>query len=150
MDHNDPMADGAHLAAKEAGREKDINFLLGIDGLPDEGRRMGQQRSAHGDIPLRNAWRGRTAPSDQAAQSREARACRHAADDTDRQGESAGDSEGESKDPRDVRRPALPSSEAISKRSERTDGIPPCLLRVHRGQSAPKRDDPRCRLLVSR
>ena len=34
--HNDPMAYGAYLAAKDAGREKDIKFI-GIDGLPDEG-----------------------------------------------------------------------------------------------------------------
>lgn len=35
--HNDPMAFGAYLAAKDAGREKDIKFFLGIDALPDEG-----------------------------------------------------------------------------------------------------------------
>jgi ribose transport system substrate-binding protein len=35
--HNDPMAYGAYLAAKDAGRDKDIKFILGIDGLPDEG-----------------------------------------------------------------------------------------------------------------
>jgi len=29
--------DGAYLAAKDAGRDKDIKFILGIDGLPDEG-----------------------------------------------------------------------------------------------------------------
>jgi len=34
--HNDPIAYGAYLAAKDAGREKQIKFL-GIDGLPDEG-----------------------------------------------------------------------------------------------------------------
>ena len=34
--HNDPMAYGAYLAAKDAGRDKDMKFL-GIDGLPDEG-----------------------------------------------------------------------------------------------------------------
>jgi ribose transport system substrate-binding protein len=34
--HNDPLAYGAYLAAKDAGREKDIKFL-GIDGIPDEG-----------------------------------------------------------------------------------------------------------------
>lgn len=34
--HNDPMAYGAYLAAKDAGREKDMKFL-GVDGLPDEG-----------------------------------------------------------------------------------------------------------------
>lgn len=34
--HNDPMAYGAYLAAKDAGREKDI-FFVGVDGLPDEG-----------------------------------------------------------------------------------------------------------------
>jgi ribose transport system substrate-binding protein len=34
--HNDPIAYGAYLAAKDAGREKEIKFL-GIDGLPDEG-----------------------------------------------------------------------------------------------------------------
>ncbi len=35
--HNDPGAHGAWLAAKAAGREKDILFV-GIDGLPQEGR----------------------------------------------------------------------------------------------------------------
>ena len=34
--HNDPMAHGAYLAAKAAGREKDIQFV-GIDALPQEG-----------------------------------------------------------------------------------------------------------------
>ena len=34
--HNDPMAYGAYLAAKDAGREKAMKFL-GVDGLPDEG-----------------------------------------------------------------------------------------------------------------
>ncbi|MGE0237253.1 MAG: substrate-binding domain-containing protein [Parvibaculaceae bacterium] len=34
--HNDPMAYGAYLAAKDAGREKDIKFL-GVDALPNEG-----------------------------------------------------------------------------------------------------------------
>jgi multiple sugar transport system substrate-binding protein len=34
--HNDPMAFGAHLAAKEAGRSAEIHFL-GIDGIPAEG-----------------------------------------------------------------------------------------------------------------
>lgn len=34
--HNDPMAFGAHLAAREFGREKAIYFL-GIDGIPAEG-----------------------------------------------------------------------------------------------------------------
>lgn len=34
--HNDPMAYGAYLAAKDVGREKDIKFI-GIDGLPSEG-----------------------------------------------------------------------------------------------------------------
>ena len=34
--HNDPMAFGAYLAAKDAGRESDIRFI-GIDGIPDEG-----------------------------------------------------------------------------------------------------------------
>jgi ribose transport system substrate-binding protein len=36
--HNDPMAYGAYLAAKDAGREKAIMFL-GIDGIPAEGVR---------------------------------------------------------------------------------------------------------------
>jgi ribose transport system substrate-binding protein len=36
--HNDPMAYGAYLAAKDAGREKEMKFL-GIDALPDEGVR---------------------------------------------------------------------------------------------------------------
>ena len=34
--HNDPAAHGAYLAAKAAGREKEIKFV-GIDGLPHEG-----------------------------------------------------------------------------------------------------------------
>jgi ribose transport system substrate-binding protein len=34
--HNDPMAFGAYLAAKDEGREKEIYFL-GIDGIPGEG-----------------------------------------------------------------------------------------------------------------
>lgn len=34
--HNDPMAYGAHLAAKDAGREKGIRFV-GIDAIPEEG-----------------------------------------------------------------------------------------------------------------
>lgn len=34
--HNDPMAYGAYLAAKEKGREKAIAFV-GVDGLPHEG-----------------------------------------------------------------------------------------------------------------
>ena len=34
--HNDPGAHGAYLAAKAAGREKDIVFV-GIDALPQEG-----------------------------------------------------------------------------------------------------------------
>ncbi len=37
--HNDPAAQGAYLAAKAAGREKDIIFV-GIDGLPQEGQVM--------------------------------------------------------------------------------------------------------------
>ncbi len=36
--HNDPMAHGAYLAAKAAGREGEIKFI-GIDALPDEGVR---------------------------------------------------------------------------------------------------------------
>lgn len=35
--HNDPMAQGAHLAAKSAGRAEGIKFI-GIDGLPHEGQ----------------------------------------------------------------------------------------------------------------
>lgn len=34
--HNDPMAYGAYLAAKDVKREKDIKFV-GVDGLPNEG-----------------------------------------------------------------------------------------------------------------
>lgn len=34
--HNDPMAYGAYLAAKDAGREKEIMFI-GVDALPGEG-----------------------------------------------------------------------------------------------------------------
>ena len=35
--HNDPGAHGAYLAAKAAGREKEMRFV-GIDALPQEGR----------------------------------------------------------------------------------------------------------------
>jgi ribose transport system substrate-binding protein len=35
--HNDPGAHGAYLAAKAAGREKEMLFV-GIDALPHEGR----------------------------------------------------------------------------------------------------------------
>jgi len=35
--HNDPGAHGAYLAAKAAGREKEM-FFVGIDGLPHEGQ----------------------------------------------------------------------------------------------------------------
>lgn len=34
--HNDPMAYGAYLAAKDAGRAKEMKFV-GIDGIPNEG-----------------------------------------------------------------------------------------------------------------
>ncbi len=40
--HNDPGAHGAYLAAKAAGREKEMLFL-GIDGLPQEGQIYVQQ-----------------------------------------------------------------------------------------------------------
>jgi ribose transport system substrate-binding protein len=40
--HNDPGAHGAYLAARAAGREKDIIFV-GIDALPHEGRIYVQQ-----------------------------------------------------------------------------------------------------------
>ena len=36
--HNDPMAYGAYLAAREKGREKEMVFV-GVDGLPHEGAR---------------------------------------------------------------------------------------------------------------
>jgi len=39
--HNDPMAHGAFLAAKAAGREREMKFV-GIDALPDEGQRWVQ------------------------------------------------------------------------------------------------------------
>jgi len=34
--HNDPMAFGAYLGARDAGREKGIKFI-GIDAIPEEG-----------------------------------------------------------------------------------------------------------------
>jgi ribose transport system substrate-binding protein len=40
--HNDPMAYGAYLAAKEKGREKEMVFV-GVDGLPHEGSRYVQE-----------------------------------------------------------------------------------------------------------
>jgi ribose transport system substrate-binding protein len=43
--HNDPMAVGAYLAAKELGREKDIAFI-GVDGL--DGEAGGVQKVADG------------------------------------------------------------------------------------------------------
>ncbi len=42
--HNDPMAFGAYLAAKDAGREQDILFL-GVDAIPSEGGRWVQMGS---------------------------------------------------------------------------------------------------------
>jgi ribose transport system substrate-binding protein len=36
--HNDPMAHGAYLAARQAGRSEQIKFI-GIDANPDEGQR---------------------------------------------------------------------------------------------------------------
>lgn len=40
--HNDPMAYGAYLAAKEKGREREMVFV-GVDGLPHEGARYVQE-----------------------------------------------------------------------------------------------------------
>lgn len=40
--HNDPMAYGAYLAAREKGREKEMVFV-GVDGLPQEGVRYVQE-----------------------------------------------------------------------------------------------------------
>ena len=40
--HNDPMAYGAYLAAKDAGRDKDIKFILGIDASSRRGRDLGE------------------------------------------------------------------------------------------------------------
>ncbi|MBL9136970.1 MAG: substrate-binding domain-containing protein [Verrucomicrobiales bacterium] len=40
--HNDPMAYGAYLAAKEKGREKEMVFV-GVDGLPHEGAKYVEQ-----------------------------------------------------------------------------------------------------------
>ena len=54
--HNDPEAYGAYLAAKDAGREKEIKFL-GIDALPDEGVTW-EQRPVDRDFPVCNARRG--------------------------------------------------------------------------------------------
>lgn len=45
--HNDPMAIGAYLAAKEKGREKEMKFI-GIDGLP--GLDGGRQAVADGKL----------------------------------------------------------------------------------------------------
>ena len=43
--HNDPMAVGAYLAAKELGREKEIAFI-GVDGLDgDAGRRQESRKT---------------------------------------------------------------------------------------------------------
>lgn len=40
--HNDPMAYGAYLAAREKGREKEMVFV-GVDGLPHEGAKYVQE-----------------------------------------------------------------------------------------------------------
>ena len=43
--HNDPMAYGAYLAAKDVGREKEIKFI-GIDALPGRGRHVGARTAS--------------------------------------------------------------------------------------------------------
>ena len=47
--HNDPGAHGAYLAAKEAGREKQMKFV-GIDALPHEGVEYVQARHPRRDL----------------------------------------------------------------------------------------------------
>ncbi len=78
--HNDPMAYGAYLAAKDAGRDKDIKFILGIDALAGRGRDLGAQRVADGDLPLCDAGRRGAAAGRQAPERRKDPAGHHAAD----------------------------------------------------------------------
>ena len=66
--HNDPGAHGAYLAAKAAGREKEMMFI-GIDALPQEGQAYVKQgilarqlRVSDGRRARRSTWRSRSSP----------------------------------------------------------------------------------------
>ena len=65
---------------------------------PNEGVRLGQQRRADGDLPLRHAGRGGPAAGGQAAERREDRKADHAADDGRDEGERGGHPEAERAD----------------------------------------------------
>ena len=114
--HNDPMAYGAYLAAKDAGREKEIKFI-GIDALPDEGVTWVQQRRADRHLPLRDAGRGGPAPGDQVPERREGAEDRHPRHHAGDQGQRRRDPQGQRPDvtPRPaaglVPRPAAPAPE---------------------------------------
>ena len=56
--HNDPMAVGGYLAAKDLGREKEI-FFIGVDGLTGEagGIKEGYRRRSFGNIHLSALYR---------------------------------------------------------------------------------------------
>ena len=68
--HNDPMAYGAYLAAKDVGREKDIKFI-GIDALPGEGVIWVNNGELDRHLPLRHAGRRGPAAGAQAPERRE-------------------------------------------------------------------------------
>ena len=92
--HNDPLAYNAYLAAKDAGREKDIKFL-GIDGIPDEGVTWVDQGDLDRDLPLRHAGCGGHPPRPEADARREDREEDHPADRDHHQGKRACHSEGQ-------------------------------------------------------
>ena len=70
--HNDPMAYGAYLAAKDAGREKDIKFI-GIDALPDEGVTWVNKGELTATFLYATPGRRRPAPGGEAPERREGR-----------------------------------------------------------------------------
>ena len=83
--HNDPMAYGAYLAAKDAGRDKDIKFILGIDALPDEGVTWVNKGELTATFLYATPGRRRAAPGGQTAEWRKNTAGHCAADHARRQ-----------------------------------------------------------------
>ena len=110
--HNDPMAYGAYLAAKDAGREKDIKFI-GIDALPDEGVTWVNKGELTATFLYADAGRRGPAPGGQAPERRDGREDRSRCDTmTMTQGQRRRDPEGERADvtetPRDCCGAAAP------------------------------------------
>ena len=71
--HNDPGAHGAYLAAKQAGREKEMKFV-GIDALPHEGVQYVKQGILDATFPYPTG--GSRGDRDGAEAPRAARRCR--------------------------------------------------------------------------